>query len=672
MYRKNNKICETNNKFHFSKKINSNNIKQSISDSKGITLIAVTVTVIVLLILALITINAIIGDNGILTGSEKFKNKENEFEQQQIDELEEIESNTMEALSNETNVKDRMFTPEMTINGPKNASSSEWYCGTVTVKVKDETPEEKTKAVKIRYEVKGAEEKSNTVEIPQEGERAITFTIENEGISSVKSYLQDINGKEKENGEEQIIKIDKTKPEDVKITKLSQTARGITVQGSANEKVSEVKYTYQYKESSSNDADEQWKNAPNGVNTSENIYTYPSTVINEETEYDIRVIATDSAGNTEKSLKEKVKTEKANYSIKKASEKIYYNTFLEAYENSVSEGGDEGGGTIVVERDVKEQFEVLQVNKTITIDLQLNTLDITNTLHLLSGTLTVKGEDSDEKTGTLRCSGDDTILFRVEGGNIATTGRPHLESTSHAIYTMADSVGSINIDGGYIESLERSAISFNGTGDLYLNDAYVYAPTNNKNGITTSGASKVKVTIGGNSIICNGTKDSGASSGSGAISISGESSLTIKDNAIITSGLYGTNAVNYYKGEKLQILDNAKLYTGSDKTHRGLQLNRDANASGTVELIINTKGGIFTTAGSGDCIDNLGANTFKLNITAGTFCGTTAEPLLKLKPSMTNYPEAGTAQTIEFPYLENYKTVKTKALSNIYSVKVGN
>ncbi len=64
--------------------------KQNIINTNGITLVALVVTIVVLLILAGVSINLVVGDNGIITQARKAReetNKANENEMSQLDKL---------------------------------------------------------------------------------------------------------------------------------------------------------------------------------------------------------------------------------------------------------------------------------------------------------------------------------------------------------------------------------------------------------------------------------------------------------------------------------------------------------------------------------------------------------------------------------------------------------
>ena len=112
---------------------------------------------------------------------------------------------------------------------------------------------------------------------------------------------------------------DATPPSSSNITYQSKTLNRITVTANGQDVTSGIKnYTYQYKETSTNDADNQWKTAT----TTGASYTYPSTIITTNKTYDLRVIVNDNAGWTKASNKVTIVTNTApvvkevNYSSK--------------------------------------------------------------------------------------------------------------------------------------------------------------------------------------------------------------------------------------------------------------------------------------------------------------------------------------------------------------------
>ena len=64
--------------------------KEKLKNNYGITLVALVVTIVILLILAGVSINLVVGNNGIITQAKKAReetNKSNENEMAQLDKL---------------------------------------------------------------------------------------------------------------------------------------------------------------------------------------------------------------------------------------------------------------------------------------------------------------------------------------------------------------------------------------------------------------------------------------------------------------------------------------------------------------------------------------------------------------------------------------------------------
>ncbi len=196
-------------------------------------------------------------------------------------------------------IEGELLEPSIIVVGSKNEGyeAQEYYSDEVTVTVIDKGEVDTTRANKIKYEVTGAEEKGETVEIPEE--RQITFKVSTDGTSYIKAYTIDNRGIQIGATEPKIIKIDKEGPKEAKLEYQSKTKDTITVKASGKDDISGIKeYTYQYKESAESEAN--WKTVDTKGETS---YTYPNTVIQQSKSYDLRVIITDNAGNKTASQK---------------------------------------------------------------------------------------------------------------------------------------------------------------------------------------------------------------------------------------------------------------------------------------------------------------------------------------------------------------------------------
>ena len=364
------------------------------------------------------------------------------------------------------------------------------------------------------------------------------------------------------------------------------------------------------------------------------------------------------------------------YSIRKGKEKTYYATLKEAYDASVDNGKKYEGGTIVLEKDVTEDLtESIIMNKTITIDLKQNTMTRNQGIYLTGGTLTITGENSSAMIG----SGDDMILLTVANdANITILGSPLIESTSHPILTcranyhpvdlssddtLLQSSGTVNIQGGYIVSTERSGMGIKGTGKIFINNTTVLGIRNDKNALSITEDSTSDIVVDGNSILANGMVNAG---GIGpTCSMSGSGNLTIRGNTIVTAGLYGSNALLLKKPITINIEDNASLYSQNGRT-----VLVKANEA---TLNINTRGIICGKGTNVPIGINDGVDDVNCNILSGIFASGSTKPLQQVEAYMTNYPQEEIQQNVEYYYFdsEDFKTLKTLTAPNLYVVKIG-
>ncbi len=91
--------------------------EEKVKEEKGITLIALVITIIVLLILAGVTISLTFGENGILARAKEGKDKYAEAEQNEIDILDNLDTQ-FESLVNEGTINEDL-NPENKPNAPK-------------------------------------------------------------------------------------------------------------------------------------------------------------------------------------------------------------------------------------------------------------------------------------------------------------------------------------------------------------------------------------------------------------------------------------------------------------------------------------------------------------------------------------------------------------------------
>ena len=179
----------------------------------------------------------------------------------------------------------------------------EWYTGNIGLTVTAGT--DTSSGVKsIKYKITGAINKGETeVGVGNGQTTGALQSITNDGTSTVEAWTIDNAGHESSHATLSVKK-DSTPPSSATITYKSKTANTITVSASGQDATSGVKsYTYQYKVSSSNDADSAWSTGATGQGTN---YTYPSSIIQAGKTYDVRVLVYDNAGNYTRSSKQTV------------------------------------------------------------------------------------------------------------------------------------------------------------------------------------------------------------------------------------------------------------------------------------------------------------------------------------------------------------------------------
>lgn len=372
----------------------------------------------------------------------------------------------------------------------------------------------------------------------------------------------------------------------------------------------------------------------------------------------------------------------ANYLVAKADKLEPYSTLQDAYNATISGGEDTTGGTIFVLKDVEDTAALpnhregsttpasIIVDKTISIDTNGKKLTTISPIWVDSETLTIKGN------GEIYCKNDYSCI-NSNGGNIVTIDKPTIKSYGVGMMQLENTSGTITLNGGYIIGEGRSGLQLKGTGgSLVVNNTCILAYAWTKNGITIYESSTANVLIEGNSIIGNGiTNEPGlgateSSTSCSSISKKGSGNLTLKGNAKVTAGLYGSNALLIYSPITLTIEDNASLYAANARTLL-------VKANGTT-LNINTKGIICRNIRDDKTGDvpigiDTGVNNVNCNIQSGIFASSNTKPLQKVQSYMTNYPEEETQQDIEYYYFdsEDPKTLKTVVAPNLYVVKIG-
>ncbi len=114
-------------------------------------------------------------------------------------------------------------------------------------------------------------------------------------------------------------------------------------------------------------------------------------------------------------------TTEFSYSIINNGNIKYYATLKSAYDDVINNGKDNSGGTIFLQKNVTEDTTGLQMNKTVTIDLQSNTMQINKTINVTAGTLTIRG------TGTIKSADGSTKTFNQNGGKVNVVGGARLQ-----------------------------------------------------------------------------------------------------------------------------------------------------------------------------------------------------------------------------------------------------
>ncbi len=268
----------------------------------------------------------------------------------------------------------------------------------------------------------------------------------------------------------------------------------------------------------------------------------------------------------------------ANYSIKNEGKKTYYERFSEAYGQAVDNGGENEGGTIVVEKDVTENMpETLEINKTIEINTNGRDFKIERTsnntasvFNVTSGTLTIKGDGKIENA-------DDVVLFNGRGGNIVVNDSPTLSGGSHAIYMKENYNGQLDINGGYITSTLRSAITLAGNGATTIDNAQIFTKVQGKNAILSDSVGQTgTLTISGNTKISN-VAESGNTC---AISYGSTGKLTINAGVVI-EGMGGINVRQNGNGNSAEVeINNATMIGKGNGTFLQISGNGPVTVNG--------------------------------------------------------------------------------------------
>ena len=168
------------------------------------------------------------------------------------------------------------------VKGEKDKEDNEWYKGDVNLRIIESTEDEGGSGVShATYEVSGA------VTVPESKTNGQEMAIVNEGIYTITIYEYDVAGNKSE-GATQIVKIDKTVPQNIQLVASQITGKTFHIQASSGENLSgTAKYQLHidgklYKE----------------LNSSENTADFDIVEQSSKT-HDVMVKITDVAGNTD-------------------------------------------------------------------------------------------------------------------------------------------------------------------------------------------------------------------------------------------------------------------------------------------------------------------------------------------------------------------------------------
>lgn len=273
------------------------------------------------------------------------------------------------------------------------------------------------------------------------------------------------------------------------------------------------------------------------------------------------------------------------YSIRNGINKKYYETLKEAYEDSVDNGGKNGGGTIVVERDKEEDFtEPLSLSKTITIDTNEKTVKISivdgtsgddGVINAVSGTLTLEGN------GKIECEKDKKFICG-KGGNIVVNDNPTISGVSHAMVMINEYSGELDINGGKIISTERGALRLEGKGAVTIDNAEVIAERGNKN-----------------AIVCDNEK------GGGSLTISGNTKISV----VAESDENNTTAISWGSPGKITI-NKGVIVEGPAginlKSNAELEINDATVIADCISTSLQIRGNNHITINGGNIISKMG------------------------------------------------------------------
>jgi len=270
-----------------------------------------------------------------------------------------------------------------------------------------------------------------------------------------------------------------------------------------------------------------------------------------------------------------------NYSITNSGNITYYQTLQEAYEDAISGGGDNGGGTIKVEADAVMDDSTVAINK----NLKLNT---NGKILTRLATITVNSGRTFEIAGSGTLSTSEGINLITNAGTLNITHTGTIENTNTGSYNVIRNTGTVNKTG---------------TGTIYST--------------TTSDAIN-----GGNISISSGTV---SSSGWRTIYTSG--TFTMTGGTVISTNkeaVYALGSTAQVSGGTIRKGPNTDgtSYEGAAFRYNGT--GTATISSGTIEVLLGSaenvvrNGSTGTIIISGATVRNLGTGKGAVNASTGT------------------------------------------------------
>ena len=347
----------------------------------------------------------------------------------------------------------------------------------------------------------------------------------------------------------------------------------------------------------------------------------------------------------------------ANYSTVKSGVTTYYVTLADAVSGATSGGGDTGGGTITVLREVTDNTTV-QTSKTITINTNGKTITRNKAIDIKSGTLTIKG------TGTINSSTYGIVLY---GGKLTINDMPTIKSTDTSIFLRSDAEETtININGGYIYSTGATALGIYGDGTLNIDSTYVYAQSYNKNALRIGeeeNKTDMAVTIQ-NSHVGNGKNASSNADAAGTIVYYSNEQLTISNSKIL-AGPNAASAIMLYTAATVNIVNDSRIYATNESGKNCIYIE----ASGSI-IRFDAEGYFYCT---GDYVVWSGNYNIFLDVRKGRFVSRNKNKYMFYVNGAVdkNHVSTNEKKNEYFMYMNNYNSTGSISIDNCYYYRTG-